>query len=91
VIVGGDFNLDINTGALAALEAGLPGGKLKFRNLIREYGITDTRTPHYRHYDHEGSSKYADYVLVTDTVIVESFGLRGKDASDHAHPQTTFS
>ena len=92
VILGGDFNLDINTMALKMLERGSAAGNLKYRNLIREYGISDTRSPdHYRHYDDDPQpSLYADYVLVSEAVTVVNFVADETDVSDHRPLEVTF-
>ena len=92
VILGGDFNLDINTVALKMLERGSIAGSIKYRNLIREYGISDTRSPdHYRHYnDAPQPSLYADYVLVSEAVTVVNFVADETDVSDHRPLEVTF-
>ena len=69
----GDFNLNPDTQSLKMLEdAG-------FANLIREYGITSTRT---HLYGKEG--KYADYAMVTPDVRVRDFRVLPDVVSDHA-------
>jgi endonuclease/exonuclease/phosphatase family metal-dependent hydrolase len=79
IIFGGDFNLDITTKALAALEG------TQYRNLIKEFSITNTRTERYRHLGLEGYSMYADYVLVSQKTNVHSFEVQNDVlASDHA-------
>lgn len=84
IILGGDFNLDIDTKALHALE----GDSLI--NLIRTHGITDTRTSYYRNYS-AGGSLYADYALVSPQVEVLDFTvLNHVMASDHAPLLLTF-
>lgn len=85
IILGGDFNLDHNTRALAYLETGDGAEDLPLRNLIREYGITSTRTSHYRKYGVPGETLYADYVLVSEAIDVVEFSLRPESASDHMH------
>ncbi len=79
IIFGGDLNLDIETEALKILEGD------NWRNLIKEYGIANTRTAAYRHLGLDGYSMYADYVLVSQTVDVHSFTVDNNLlASDHA-------
>lgn len=79
VIFGGDFNLDINTNALALMEGE------HYRNLIKEFGVTNTRTAAYRNFGLKDHTMYADYVLVSRNVDVESFEVRDEvQASDHA-------
>lgn len=81
VVLGGDFNLSIETQALGMLENGTIGGNLSYRNLIREFVINDTRTPLYRNYNE--TSHYADYVLVSREVEVHSFEAPAVAVSDH--------
>jgi endonuclease/exonuclease/phosphatase family metal-dependent hydrolase len=86
IIFGGDFNLDINTEALASLEGE------HYRNLIKELGITNTRTSAYRKYGVEGESMHADYVLVSGNVTVSKFEVHNEVlASDHAALVVEFS
>ena len=49
------------------------------RNLIKEYGITSTRTSLY---PKEG--KFADYVFTSKGVDVETFKVLPDEVSDHA-------
>lgn len=72
IIIVGDFNLDPDTKSLAITEAGM-------RNLIKEYGITSTRTSLYTK---EG--KFADYALVSPGVNVLDFKVLPDEVSDHA-------
>lgn len=79
VIYGGDFNLDIATEALRLLEGE------HWRNLVKEHGITNTRTAAYRNFGVEGASMYADYVLVSQNIDVKSLKVDNEVlASDHA-------
>jgi endonuclease/exonuclease/phosphatase family metal-dependent hydrolase len=79
VIYGGDFNLDIATEALRLLEGD------HWRNLIKEFDVTSTRTVAYRNFGVAGESMYADYVLVSQNIEVESFKVDSEVlASDHA-------
>lgn len=69
----GDFNLEPTTQSIAMLEqAGL-------ENLIKKYGITSTRTSHYKK---EG--KYADYAFVSKGVEVKNFQVLSDEVSDHS-------
>jgi exonuclease III len=72
VILAGDFNLSPDTESLAMLEKGM-------RNLIKEYGITSTRTSYY-----EKENKFADYVLVSSEIDVKDFKVLPDEVSDHA-------
>ncbi len=69
----GDFNLLPDTQSLQMLE------EFGLRNLIREYGITSTRTSHYTK-----PEKFADYVLVSDGIDVKDFRVLPDEVSDHA-------
>jgi endonuclease/exonuclease/phosphatase family metal-dependent hydrolase len=70
-ILCGDFNLLPNTDSLAILEQGM-------RNLVKEYGITSTRSRFY-----EKPDKFADYILVSPEVVVEDFQVLDEAVSDH--------
>ncbi len=72
IVLCGDFNLEPDTESLRILE----GSGL--RNLIRENGITSTRTAHYT-----GPVKFADYVLVSETLEVADFQVLPDEVSDH--------
>lgn len=74
VILAGDFNLRPDTESLKMLEKGL-----NLQNLISTYGITSTRTSHYKK-----SEKYADYILISNGVIVKDFKVLPEEPSDHA-------
>lgn len=72
VILCGDFNLLPDTESIKIIEdAGL-------RNLIKEYGVTSTRTSHYTK-----PEKYADYVFVSGGVEVKDFQVLPDEVSDH--------
>lgn len=72
-ILGGDFNLNPDTRSLKMFEdCGL-------RNLIKEYGITSTRTSFYAK-----ENRYADYVFVSKGVNVLDFQVLPDEVSDHA-------
>lgn len=73
VVLCGDFNLLPDTESIKIFEdAGL-------RNLIKEYGITSTRTSHYTK-----PGKYADYVFVSRGVRVKDFKVLPEEVSDHS-------
>lgn len=69
----GDFNLTPDTESLKKIGAG------KLKNLIREYGITSTRTNLYTK-----PERYADYVFVSEGVEVKDFKVLPDEPSDHA-------
>lgn len=78
VIVIGDFNLNPDTESLAIAEEGM-------RNLIKEYGITSTRTSFY-----EKEGKFADYAFVSPDIEVLDFMVLPDEVSDHAALSLTF-
>ena len=71
-IIVGDFNLNPDTQSLTIVEEGM-------RNLIKEYGITSTRTSYY-----DKSGKFADYAIVSPEVTVLDFKVLPDEVSDHA-------
>lgn len=72
-ILCGDFNLLPDTESLKLFEtAGL-------RNLIKEYGISSTRTSFYTK-----PEKHADYMFVTKGIQVKDFQVLPDEVSDHA-------
>ena len=70
-ILCGDFNLAPDTESMAILETSL-------KNLIKEYGITSTRS----HYYTKGI-KFADYMMVSPEIEVKHFGVLQDPVSDH--------
>jgi endonuclease/exonuclease/phosphatase family metal-dependent hydrolase len=70
-ILCGDFNLLPDTHSLALLEDG-------YRNLVKEKGITSTRSHFY-----SKPEKFADYILVTPDVEVKEFKVLEDVVSDH--------
>lgn len=72
IVLCGDFNLKPNTESLKMIEnAGLI-------NLIKEAGVTSTRTSFYKK-----DEKFADYTLVTDGISVKKFKVLPDEISDH--------
>ena len=71
-ILCGDFNLRPDTQSISILEKGM-------RNLIKEYGITSTRTEFY-----DKPEKYADYVFLSPEIEVKEFKVLPEQVSDHA-------
>lgn len=65
LLLGADLNLDIDAGELATLEAwSMPGTGPALRNLVREAGLSTTRTPLF---DVDGArdfSQVSDHVLI---------------------------
>lgn len=69
----GDFNLLPDTESIWKFEhAGL-------RNLIREYGVTSTRTSFYTK-----PQKFADYVFISEGIVLKEFKVLPDEVSDHA-------
>ena len=73
VVLCGDFNLKPETESLQKFE------KAGLRNLIKEYGITSTRTSHYTK-----PEKFADYVFTSPEIKVGHFQVLSDEVSDHA-------
>ncbi len=69
----GDFNLLPDTESLKLFEAA------GLRNLIKEYGISSTRTSFYTK-----PEKHADYIFVTKGIQVKDFKVLPDEVSDHA-------
>jgi endonuclease/exonuclease/phosphatase family metal-dependent hydrolase len=77
VIIGGDFNLDINTESVRLFE------EAGYRNLIKEFQIPTTRNEvSWRQYPGEMKQLYADFVFTKD-VQVKSFVVPKDEVSDH--------
>lgn len=71
-ILCGDFNLLPDTQSIKMIEdSGL-------RNLIKEYGVTSTRTSHYKK-----PIRFADYAFVTKGIEVKDFKVLPDEVSDH--------
>jgi endonuclease/exonuclease/phosphatase family metal-dependent hydrolase len=69
----GDFNLLPESESLLMLE------QYGLRNLIREFGITSTRTSLY---PKEG--RFADYAFISEGIQLKSFEVLPDEVSDHA-------
>lgn len=70
-ILCGDFNLRPDGASIGALEENM-------RNLVKEYGITSTRSELYKK-----EEKFADYVLVSPEVAIIKFEALPDVVSDH--------
>ena len=77
-IIGGDFNLDFHTKSVKMFEdAG-------YRNLIKEYGIKDTRGEvNHRQYTSSEQQYFSDYCFVSQDVKVKDFKVPDIGISDH--------
>ncbi|MCK9361496.1 endonuclease/exonuclease/phosphatase family protein [Patescibacteria group bacterium] len=69
----GDFNLLPETKSLKVLE------DFGLRNLVKEFGITSTRTSFYKK-----PEKFADYAFVSNGIIVKDFRVLPDEVSDHS-------
>lgn len=76
VILCGDFNLDPEAESMKFFER-----ETGMRNLVTEYGITDTRT---RFYPASKPSRFADYIFVSPDIDVLDFKVMPDVISDHA-------
>jgi hypothetical protein len=85
-ILCGDFNLDAHASSMGLLRRGRI-------DLIREHGITNTRTPLYNKWGDESASMFADYILLSadSGLEIDSFELLPDVVSDHAALQLTVS
>jgi endonuclease/exonuclease/phosphatase family metal-dependent hydrolase len=79
IVLAGDFNLDPGTESLRVIE------ETGLRNLIKEFGIINTRTSLYKK---EG--RCADYVLVSPGIKVVGFRVLPDEVSDHAALELEF-
>ncbi len=75
-ILCGDFNLLPDTESIKIIE------DTGMRNLIKEYGITSTRTALYK--KHANPILFADYAFVTEDIQVKEFKVLPDEVSDHA-------
>ncbi|PIP87301.1 hypothetical protein COW81_01115 [Candidatus Campbellbacteria bacterium CG22_combo_CG10-13_8_21_14_all_36_13] len=73
IILCGDFNLRPDTESIKKFE------DFGLRNLIKEYGVTSTRTSYYAK-----PEKFADYAFVSDGVKVLDFKVLPDEVSDHS-------
>lgn len=71
-IISGDFNSNPDTHAITMFE------EYGYRNLIKEFGVTSTRSAVYTKL-----GKYADYVFVSPDVKVLDFKVLDDEVSDH--------
>ncbi len=71
-ILCGDFNLLPDTESIKKIE------RSGLRNLIKEYGITSTRTSFYKK-----PEKYADYAFINKDVNLKDFKVLPDEVSDH--------
>ncbi|MCC6177233.1 MAG: endonuclease/exonuclease/phosphatase family protein [Chloroflexi bacterium] len=76
VVLAGDFNLLPDTESIALLER-------YWRNLVREYRVTTTRSRLNTYYGTPEEQKYADYVFVSSGVAVSGFAVPDVAISDH--------
>lgn len=69
----GDFNLLPDTKSIRMFE------DAELRNLIKEFGVTSTRTSFYTK-----PHKFADYVFISNDVTLKDFKVLPDEVSDHA-------
>ncbi len=72
IILCGDFNLRPDTKSLKMIE------NFGFRNLIKDYNISSTRTSLYKK-----EERFADYMMVTKDIEVKNFEVLPDEVSDH--------
>ncbi|HUC01455.1 MAG TPA: endonuclease/exonuclease/phosphatase family protein [Candidatus Paceibacterota bacterium] len=68
----GDFNLLPNSESLKLIQGS------NMRNLIKEFGITSTRSSFYKK-----DQRFADYTLVSEGITVNEFKILPDEVSDH--------
>jgi len=73
LILCGDFNLSLETESIKMLE------KSGLKNLVRDFGVTTTRTSLYT-----GKDPFADYIFVSKDVEVTDFQVLPDEVSDHS-------
>jgi len=73
IVFCGDFNLLPETQSLRMME------DFGLHNLVREFGITSTRTSFYTK-----PEKFADYIFTSSNVAVKDFQVLPEEVSDHA-------
>jgi endonuclease/exonuclease/phosphatase family metal-dependent hydrolase len=71
-LIAGDFNLEPETESIKIIE------KVCSRNLIKEFGITSTRSSFY-----SKPGKFADYILLGEQLQARHFEVLPDEASDH--------
>jgi endonuclease/exonuclease/phosphatase family metal-dependent hydrolase len=79
-VLAGDFNLHPETESLKILESVCP------KNLIKEFGITSTRSSLYTK-----PIKFADYIMTSESVNVANFEVLPDEVSDHLALRTSVS
>jgi endonuclease/exonuclease/phosphatase family metal-dependent hydrolase len=70
----GDFNLSLDTKSIEIIEQ-----ELNARNLVKEHGITSTRTSYYKK-----ENKFADYMFTGSNIVVKDFKVLPDEVSDHS-------
>ncbi len=76
-IIGGDFNLELDTESISMFE------KQGYRNLIKDFGIKNTRNRFVWDKYPESKQYYSDYVLVSPEIDVNKFLMPEVEISDH--------
>lgn len=81
VIIGGDFNLDLNTQSVKMFEDNA------YRNLIKDFNIKSTRNwigwEYFQNQPGFVKQNFADYCFVSRDVEVKNFEVPSIEASDH--------
>lgn len=81
-IIGGDFNLEPNTRSVRMFK------KARYKNLIKEFGIKNTRNRlSWEQFPEEvkkyGKQYFADYIFVSSEVKIKAFEVPNIEISDH--------
>ena len=75
IILAGDLNLGLNTQSLLMIEE-------KLQNLVKKYELKTTRSNVYPE-EYKDFDKFADYIFVSDGVVVNDFRVLTDEVSDH--------
>lgn len=76
-ILGGDFNLEMDTKSVKMFE------EAGYKNLVKDYGIKTTRNKYVWDRFPESKQYYSDYIFIDGNIMVKGFSVPDSEASDH--------
>lgn len=76
-ILGGDFNLEMDTKSVKMFE------EAGYKNLVKDYGIKTTRNKYVWDRFPESKQYYSDYIFIDGNTTVKEFSVPDSEASDH--------
>ncbi len=76
-ILGGDFNLEMDTKSVKMFE------EAGYKNLVKDYGIKTTRNKYVWDRFPESKQYYSDYIFIDGNITVKGFSVPDSEASDH--------